>query len=71
MEWDVGPGRGAADGVSLNAGAGMDAGVFQSFRDDEDSQDAPAFNFDLKRFVFGVWQRRYIGFATEIGRAHV
>jgi len=67
MEWNVGPGRFAAGDGVLNPGhaAEFQAG-YLPFRDEEDKYNTPSFNFDLRRFIVGAWQRRYLGAATAI-----
>ena len=66
MEWDVGPGRGTAEGGASNTGTGVDTDAYPPFRDDEESVGTPAFNLDLKRFIIGAWQRKHIAVLTIV-----
>ena len=66
MEWSVGPGRsGVEDGV-FNPGQTTEPEAYLPFLEDDESPDTPAFNLDLRRFMVGVWQRRYIGMASVV-----
>jgi len=66
MEWNVNPGRGGVEGGKLDAGHMVEQDGYLQYQDDDDSHGAPAFSLDIKRFVIGAWQRRYIGIATVV-----
>ena len=66
MEWNVNPGcTGVADGM-FDTGQIAELDGYHSYKDDDDLSDSSGFNLDLKRFLVGAWQRRYIGIATVV-----
>jgi len=64
MEWSVGPGRGGVEDGAFHPGQTTEPEAYLPFLEDDESPDTPAFNLDLRRFMIGVWQRRYIGMAS-------
>jgi uncharacterized protein involved in exopolysaccharide biosynthesis/Mrp family chromosome partitioning ATPase len=64
MEWDVNRGRAGIEGAVSGDRFLNEQDGYLPYHDDEDSADAPAFNLDIRRYIIGAWQRRYIGIAT-------
>lgn len=65
MEWDVAPGRFAADSKSFHPGtANSDVAGEYLFPYEENEREPASLDFDLRRFVIGAWQRRFIGAVT-------
>ena len=63
MEWDVGNGSSAAkDPDDAHV-----ASAYLPLAEDEFSQPEAPLNLDLRRFIIGAWQRRYLGIATATG----
>ena len=62
MEWNVNPGRAGAAGGMFDAGQTTEHDGYHSYKDDDDLSDSPGFSLDLKRFLIGAWQRRYLDF---------
>ena len=66
MEWNVNAGRAGAAGGMFDTGQIAEQDGYHSYKDDDDLSDSPGFSLDLKRFLVGAWQRRYIGIATVV-----
>jgi uncharacterized protein involved in exopolysaccharide biosynthesis/Mrp family chromosome partitioning ATPase len=66
MEWNVNPGRGGIEGSNQDKRQVAEPDGYLPYPEDDDSLDAPAFNLDIKRFIIGAWQRRYLGIATVV-----
>jgi uncharacterized protein involved in exopolysaccharide biosynthesis len=63
MEWDVGNGSSAAkDPDDAHV-----ASAYLPLAEDDFSQPETPLNLDLRRFIIGAWQRRYLGIATATG----
>ena len=63
MEWDVGNGS----SVAKDPGDAHVASAYLPLAEDEFSQPEAPLNLDLRRFIIGAWQRRYLGIATATG----
>jgi Mrp family chromosome partitioning ATPase/uncharacterized protein involved in exopolysaccharide biosynthesis len=66
MEWNVNPGRAGVAGGTFDAGQTTGQEGYHSYKDDDDLSDSPGFSLDLRRFLIGAWQRRYIGLVTVV-----
>ena len=63
MEWDVGNGS----SVAKDPGDSHEASAYLPLAEDEYSQAEAPLNLNLRRFIIGAWQRRYLGIATTAG----
>jgi succinoglycan biosynthesis transport protein ExoP len=62
-EWDVGNGS----STTKDPGGSHVAGAYLPLAEDEYSQLEKPLNLDLRRFIIGAWQRRYLGIVTATG----
>ena len=60
------PRRAGVEGGLFDAGQTTGHDGYHPYNDDDDLSDSPGFNLDLKRYLVGAWQRRYIGIATVV-----
>lgn len=62
-EWDVGNGS----SVAMDPGDSHATATYLPLADDGYPQSEAPLNFDLRRFIIGAWQRRYLGIAAMVG----